>query len=152
MTLVLFFRQVPPQDFLPAVGHLLQQVLPIARNRDLLLPAEAPGEVSPQSTNSTNLQQQRSLPTLSALIPHRIEDAASNPIAASVAISDKQARRLYAAINGRRAVDELFELMQIEMEEFYRALRILLVQNRIQLYEPGGQRVNNVLLLDGDDQ
>ncbi|HYU75555.1 MAG TPA: response regulator [Ktedonobacteraceae bacterium] len=87
------------------------------------------------------------------LIPHRSEDPdllrSSNPLDGSVVISDKQARRLYAAIDGRQTVDELCSITHLNMKEVHRALQILLTQHRIQLYTIDGKRVDSSLFLNG---
>ncbi len=89
---------------------------------------------------------------LEKLIPRRNEDPdllrSSNPLAGSVVISDKQARRLYAAIDGQKTVDELCSATRLERGEIRRALRFLLAQQRIQLYTLDGQRVDSSLFLN----
>lgn len=83
------------------------------------------------------------------LIPHRCQEAdlmVSNNLR-SVVIANKHARHLYAAIDGRRNIYELRVLTHLNMEEVSRALQLLLVQHRIQLYEPGGQPVESSLFL-----
>lgn len=80
------------------------------------------------------------------LIAHRLEDPATNPLAASVGIADPQARRFYAAINGRRTVRELCTLTALEEPEVAGVVQRLLAHHRIQLAEPGGQLVESSLL------
>jgi hypothetical protein len=82
------------------------------------------------------------------LIPHRIENPAHNPLATSVSIADEQARRFYGAINGRRTVDELRMLTHLEKERVSAIVEMLLDQQRIALYEPGGQVVKGLLSED----
>jgi CheY-like chemotaxis protein len=87
---------------------------------------------------------QRPLPAWLKLIPHRYEDpdllTQNNPRAGSVAISDRQARRLYAAIDGRKTVEELCSIVHLDRQEAYTALQFLLALRRIQLYTPEGRR------------
>jgi hypothetical protein len=96
--------------------------------------------------SSPSLSERRAASVLFDLIPHRIEDPANNPIAASVGIADKQARRFYAAINGRRTVRELCTLTSLEKKEVSGVVQMLLAQHRIQLYELEGQLVESSLI------
>ncbi len=96
--------------------------------------------------------QERQL-ALQKLVPHRSEDPdllrSSNPLDASVIILDRQARRLYAAIDGLHTVDELCSITHLDMREVHKALQILLAQHRIQLYTRDGKRVDGSLFLSG---
>src|SRR6266436_6354166 len=89
---------------------------------------------------------------LHRLIPRRDEDAnlmsSSNPLSGSVVISDKQARRLYASIDGRKNVAELCAAMNLALEEVSKALQILLAQRLIHLDESGRRLADNPLLLN----
>ena len=79
--------------------------------------------------------------TLNQLIPHRSEDAnlmsSSNPLSRSVVISDKQARRLYAAIDGQKNVEELCMVIHLDVKQAPKVLQLLLDQQLIHLYGPG---------------
>ena len=79
--------------------------------------------------------------TLNKLIPHRSEDAnlmsSSNPLSRSVVISDKQARRLYAAIDGQKNVEELCMVIHLDVKHAHKVLQLLLDQQLIHLYGPG---------------
>ena len=79
--------------------------------------------------------------TLNKLVPHRSEDAnlmsSSNPLSRSVVISDKQARRLYAAIDGQKNVEELCMVIHLDMKQAPKVLQLLLDQQLIHLYGPG---------------
>ena len=92
-----------------------------------------PGSPSPP-------RQESSLP-LNKLIPHRNEDAnlmsSSNPLSKSVVIPDKQARRLYAAIDGQKNVEELCMVTNLDVKQAPKVLQLLLDQHLIHLYEPG---------------
>jgi len=144
---MLFLRQAPSQSQLAAIRLSTEQALAVAAYRGLLLPSHASGRI-PAVSNGTHKQvtaptQQNSLPTLEQLIPRRLEDAnfmtTSNPLTFSAAISDKSARRLLAAIDGFKNLDELRLSLNMDSREAYRALQILLDQHRIELYEPGGE-------------
>jgi hypothetical protein len=139
---LLFLRQPVPNEALSAIKLILEQSIPLAGNRGLLLPAiSAPG-----SNGSLKLESQFTLPEL---IPHRIEDAnlmtSSNPLAGSVVISDKQARRLYPAIDGHQNVNEICADIGMDLKDAYVALEFLLGQHRVQLTEPGGRIVDSSL-------
>ncbi len=87
--------------------------------------------------------------TLPELIPHRGEDAnpmtSSDPLAGSVAISDKQALRLCAAIDGHKSINEFCVDIGMDLKDAYVALEHLMAQHRVQLTEPNGQVVDSVL-------
>jgi len=88
-------------------------------------------------------------PPLAALIPHRVADEGmmrtGNPFALAPAIADKQARELYAAIDGKRTVAELATIVGLDTEAVNGALRLLLNEHHIQLYDAEGRRVQNAL-------
>ncbi len=150
ITVVIFVRQIPAQDTLPTIGSVCQQALTIASDQRLLLPAETKWG---SSLNETNMDfSSPASPALSKLIPHRIENPMSNPIAASVAISDKLARRLYAAIDDRRNVSELCTLTRLAPQEIYRILQTLVAQQRVQVYESSGRLVDFSPPLHGHDR
>jgi len=54
----------------------------------------------------------------------------------------------YAAINNQKSIRELSIQTDLDMKTVCVALKVLLVRNSIQLYEPGGQVVENALLLN----
>jgi chemotaxis family two-component system response regulator PixH len=86
------------------------------------------------------------------LIPHRSENSesmrSSGSLSNNMVITDKLARRVYTAIDGRRNVDELCYITGLDLTQLSRALQLLLAQKYIRLYEPGGQVVDNLLLFD----
>ncbi len=126
---LLFLRHALPQDRLASIGLILEQTIPIARYRGLLVPAQLQAFSSPP--------QRQPEPDLLELIPRRSHSAelmrSSNPLASSVDIADKQARRLYAAIDGRKNLDELSSITGLNAKEIYAAVQILLTQQRIEL-------------------
>ena len=125
-------RYLPKPFTAEALVQLVGDVLP-----EGLRPPAAPQQVT---GNQRHPPAQKPLPDWRKLIPHRVEDAdlltTSNPLSGSVAISDKQARHLYAAIDGRKNVEELCKFTRLDMIEVYKALQTLLAQHRIQLYTP----------------
>ena len=69
----------------------------------------------------------------------------SNPFALSPAIEDRQARQLYAAIDGRRTLAELAAMIGLEDKAVTRPLRLLLKERCIQMYDAAGQLVEDAL-------
>ena|SRR5947209_3333613 len=144
---LVFLQHIPHPDLVTTIGVILKQAIAIAEDRGLLLPAAAN---SPQQSSPLPVQvplpQQASPPGQAELIPRRKQDAsamlASNPFARTTIIVDKQARRLYTAIDGRSNVADLCNATGLSLKEAYEALQKLLVQQRIELYESGGQLVN----------
>ena len=139
---LLFLQQPVPSESLSAIKLILEQAVSIAGNRGLLLPAiSAPG-----SNGSFESGSQFMLPEL---VPHRGEEAnlitSSNPLAGFVAISDKQARRLYAAIDGHKNINEICIDIGMDLKDAYAALERLMAKDRVQLTEPGGQVVDSAL-------
>jgi hypothetical protein len=148
LAVLLFLRQVPSQTTISALGLVLEQAIQAAGTYGLLQPPAATGNHSLR--NGYAQQEPRS--ALPELIPHRYEDdkllKSSNPFAGSGAITDKQARRLYNAVDGHRAVKEICEVTGMDAKEARRALKILMAQHRIQFYTPGGQLVDDSALQD----
>jgi len=154
LTVMLFLRQTPSQNQLSAIRLSSEQTLAVAAYRGLLLPSHASSGRLPAVSNGTPQQvsvapQENSLLSLEQLVPRRLEDAnfmtTSNPLTFSAAISDKSARRLLAAIDGSKNLEELRVSLNMDGKEAYRALQILLDQHRIELYEPGGEPADRSL-------
>jgi len=144
VTILIFFRSFPPQDELSAINLILGQSLSIAGHRSLLLAVNNTSGRLPAISGGSS--QRESQLHLSELIPHRLEDAnamrSSNPFASSAVISNKQARRLYTAIDGRKNFGEICMHTGMNLKEVYLALQSLLEQHRVELYEPEGQLVD----------
>ena len=155
MTVMLFLRQALPQNLLSAIRLSSEQALAVAAYRGLLLHSNVgSGPLPAVAPNGTSRQvgvtpQQNPLPSMEQLVPRRLEDAdfmtTSNPLTFSAGISDKSARRLLAAIDGTKNLDELRISLNMDSRETYRSLRILLDQHRIELYEPGGEPADKSL-------
>ncbi|HEU5229978.1 MAG TPA: hypothetical protein VFU49_19315 [Ktedonobacteraceae bacterium] len=146
---LLFFQHLPPQKLLATIGFALEQAMQTAQDYGLLRNAQISKVVL------TGLAQQEALSQLTELIPGRQENAHlmrfTNPLAGSVDIQDKAARRLYAAIDGRKNIGELSAVTRISTTEIYRMLRALLAQQRIRLYRPDGQPADGSLLPGQED-
>jgi hypothetical protein len=93
---------------------------------------------------------QGTLSTLPNLIPRLKQDArllvSSSPFASSATIADKQALRLYAAIDGRKTVTELCRNTGMSQQEALAALQTLLTLQRIEIYTLDGRPVDVALL------
>lgn len=144
----LFTHQPSNVNLLATVTRILEYSLSIAKNRRLLLvTTNAPLSNSDGSVSNQVQSQQYEL---NDLIPHRAQsiDAmqANNPLASAVVISDKQARRLYSLIEGRRSIAQLVDMAQIDQQEFTSALRYLLKQKLIRLHDPRGKQIDSSFL------
>jgi DNA-binding response OmpR family regulator len=86
------------------------------------------------------------------LIPHRREDpdllAAVNPFSGAQVIADKQARRVYGTIDGRKTLQELALALNLDWKALIKALRVLFALERIQFMTPDGRLVDGRWLFD----
>jgi hypothetical protein len=143
MIVSLFTQQVPHPNLVPAMKRILEHALSIAKNRGLTL-----GVSKPVAGNLTNHRVHPTHFTLHELIPHPTQDVASmqasNPFDGDVVISDKKARQLYFAINGKKSVAELATSTRMDQQEFRSALHFLLEQKHIRLHEPDGKVLESV--------
>ncbi len=73
---------------------------------------------------------------------------ANNPLANATPITDKQARQLYFAIDGKKSITELANIIQLDQQEVDSALRFLLKQKRIRLHEPNGKAIDSSLFFE----
>jgi len=144
----LFTHQPSNVNLLATVTRIFEYALSIAKNRGLLLDA-----ANLPLSNSANSVRNRAQPQqyeLNDLIPHRAQSVdamqANNPLASAVVISDKQARRLYSVIDAKRSIAQLVDMTQIDQQEFTSALRFLLKQKLIRLYDPRGKPVDSPFL------
>lgn len=146
MTTLIFIHQQPQPTLMSTINTIVNQAVILAGNKGMLLP------VNPtQQAIATRPLQQETLP-LTELIPRRRQDTdmllLNNPFSGSAVIADKQARRLYAMIDGHANIAALCGSTGMNVKEAYVALRLLLNQKRIDLYEPNGQLVDVNLLPD----
>jgi hypothetical protein len=140
LTALLFLSQSAHQDLIPAIRALLSQSVELALYRGLLLP----------SSTSTGLPKtfttQQQAPALATLIPRLKENSntmvTSNPFSRNAVISDKTARRLYAAIDSKKNVAELSRNMGMATKDVSAALQSLLKLQRIELLDTNGQVVD----------
>ena len=144
---LLLLQQYPQQDLASAVTIILEQALVIAENRRLLLPVTASAD---QITSPRQALAPDTPPALPGLIIRKKQNAglmlSSNPFASSVTITDKQALRLFEAIDGRTPVAELAALTGMNLQEAQMALQTLLGLQCVEIYTPEGWPVDASLL------
>jgi hypothetical protein len=144
----LFTHQPANANLLATVTRIFEYALSIAKNRGLLLDATN-SLVSSSASSASNRAQSQHF-AFNELIAHRAQNMdrvqANNPLANTVVISDKQARKLYSLIDGKRSIAELLDTTQLDQEDFSAALRWLLKQKSIQLHDPKGKPVDSSFL------
>ena len=118
---------------------ILEQAIVVAESHGLLIPAAvSPDGLSPPQEAIS----QAPLSVLSGLVPRKKQDArlllSSNPFARPVVISDKQALRLYEAIDSHKTVAELCRNTKMTIQEAQAALQILLSLQYIEIYTSEG--------------
>ena len=149
MVISIFTHQPPQMNTSTNVSRIVEYALSIAKNRGLLMNAEA--RPFPSSPNLAGLPAQQKPLTLDDLIPRRTQDIdamqAGNPFANAVVISDKRARQFYFAIDGKRNIAEILGVARIKKEEVSSALNFLLKQELISLHEPNGKPIESSLFL-----
>jgi hypothetical protein len=69
-----------------------------------------------------------------------------SPFSSSATISDKQALRLYTAIDGHKTIAELCRSTGMSLKEVLPALQALLALHRVELYTPDSRLVDTALL------
>jgi CheY-like chemotaxis protein len=141
--LVQTVTQVLPPVFRPRPTTPMKSVLTNYSNT---------GKLKSASTGYSNTGELQTLQSLYKLIPHRREDAvlmrSVSPLTDSVIIADKPARRTYAAIDGRKNVDELCYATDMDGSELIKALKYLLAEQRILLYDLKGRIVDSAWLFN----
>lgn len=139
LTTLLFLLQPAHRDLMPTVSAILKQAVRLATNRGLLLPAPTPLPTVP----ATAMFAQQDL---SALIPCNKESGhlmvSDNPFARTSFITDKLARRLHAAIDGRKSIGELCRSTGMDMKSISEALQTLLKMQRVELLDADRRPVN----------
>jgi hypothetical protein len=155
---LLFLRQPLPAEVQRTIENILKQAIQFGEARGLLLPPTSVPRIPPPPVLRTPEGHQfEAIPQkppliLDELVLRRKEDASlmstSNPLTSVSPIADKQARRLYAAINGHRSMGELRQAAHLTPAETYKALQVLLVERRIEVYNVRGQLIDGSLLLD----
>src|SRR6266700_2514569 len=163
MVVLFYVRQISQVELLAAMNMTLEQALTLAESSGLLTNTgysgnlQMPGYMPNMQTPgySPNMQQIVTpqvptpdvVPALELLIPRRKQDAdlmlSSNPFANKAVIADKKARRLHGAIDGHTNIVGLCAATGMSIKEVHIALQSLLIQQYIEIYEPGGRLVKN---------
>jgi hypothetical protein len=149
MLALLFWRQSPLQSILPTVTTILDKVAPVAKQGNLLLPPTA--NMDHHLLSSNNVQHQPILPD-SELIPHRMQVFDTmreySPFSRVTHISNREARGLYQAIDGRRNLAELASITRLNTSDTEKALQLLVTQNLVQVCNKAGQPIEGPWLLE----
>lgn len=144
---LLLLSQYPQQELASAITIILEQALAIAENRRLLLPVTAALDQLPAPQEAFTQDTPAALP---GLIVRKKQNAglmlSSNPFASSVTITDKQALRLYEAIDSHRSVTDLSTITGMTLQEAQMALQTLLALQCVEIYTPEGWPVDATLL------
>ena len=104
-----------------------------------------------QSIRSTlsSTPQENVPPALLELMPRRLNNSVamrtSSPFARTPAIEDDRVNQLYAAIDGKKTLSELAAVTGLEAKTVTGAIRALLKEKRIRMYDGAGQPVENAL-------
>lgn len=142
---LLLFQHYPDNTLISTVGAVLEQALVLAEKHGLLLPASSGPLLAAQDAFA-----QESPMVLSQLVPRRKQVAglmlSSNPFARSVAISDKQALRLYEAIDGQMTLGQVCRRIGMTLQEAQAAFQVLLGLQCIELFTQEGEPVDIDLL------
>lgn len=138
--IVAFFtsQQLSPEQE-RAIRFLLEQSLRILGSRSFL--------ADPTSTH----EDKRVSFSLPDIIPQRAQDLellqADNPFTSATIISDKNARRLYSAIDGQKTLSELGQQLSLEQRAICYALRHLLETQKVQCYTISGELIPSSLII-----
>ncbi len=147
MVISLFTEQELNPNLLPTISHILEHALSIARNRGLLSNA-----VKPTFSNPADYPVQSRQFMLNDLIPRWRQSIemmqANNPLANTAPITDKSARQLYFAIDGKKNITALANIFQFDQHELHSALQFLLEQKLIQLYDPNGKAIDSLPFIE----
>jgi len=146
---LLFFSQSPHPELQRSISYIIKLAMQLAATNGLSFPPTNGGS----NAQGFNLQpQQESFSALSGLVPQRKQDAelmtTNNPLNSHTIIADKLARHLYRYIDGRKNVQELCVITHLGLKEVARALRTLLAEQRIELFDANGQLADGPLLLN----
>jgi hypothetical protein len=138
LAVTIFSQHTPSARLLPTISHILDHALAIAKSHGLLA-------ISPHVPRGVALKSRRyteNHPLRTEFIPCRTQTIIAtkrNTLTGSEAlIQDKNARRLYLEIDEQKNIGELAYTTQLNIQEFYAALCLLLAQKRIQLFEVKG--------------
>ncbi len=132
-----------------AVHFTLEQVVRIIVNRGLLTSGATISSKAPQMAEGNA----DTLLAHAYIIPQRSENIeqfqADNPFTSASIIADKNARRLYAAIDGDKNIAELTYMIGLGKKEMLEALHYLFGQHKIHFHTVEGELVQNPAFISG---
>ena len=149
MIVSLFTEHPPSQHLLRATNFVLEQSIRVMTERKLL------SSVPPAITNLANLSDtakplQHTQLSLTDMIPCRAQNIkqlqASNPFASALVIPEKNARRLYSAIDGQKSIVELAQITHLDTQDMIDALLYLVQQRQIRFQDLEGNPIESSLL------
>jgi hypothetical protein len=148
MLITIFNNHLPGPRLLPTLGNIMEQAITHAYNHNLLYPpGQPPKQLSPSLTTPAVI---RTTYTLMDLIPQKSLQEGSKPDHSTDParlIQNRQARRLYLAVDGRHNLTDLSLITQLNSNALATALRLLLTEGHIQLRDPNGRTVDNTRVL-----
>ncbi len=125
---------------------LLQTVKQLLPGFSLTAVARTPPLFTPQPDTSETLMEKYTL------IPYRLNEdeilLRRNPFTSSIIVSDRHLRRLYAAINGHKNVQELAKMVQLDLQTTLKLLKILWQQQQIAFYDRNQRPLKDVSIFD----
>lgn len=131
-----------------AIAFILEQALRILINRRFLV---APDALLSPTPDKQSVRSFSGL-TLADIVPRRAQDLeafqADNPFANAAILEDKNARRLYTAIDGRKTMADLMKGLAFGPQEGAEAFRYLLNQQKIQLSTLDEKPLENFSIID----
>jgi twitching motility two-component system response regulator PilH len=135
----------PPSNSQPLARPISQ---PIARpTHSQPLPPLPPSSFSPEPRQTPS-----GALAASTLIPYRPNEVdtmlQSNPFARSSIMADKNARRLYALIDGQKNIGTLAEIMQLDLPVTLQLLKTLWKQQHIAFYDEKHHSLKNTAFLE----
>ena len=140
---------VPPMQApqsTPATPAVLQTPQPTTGPL-IQTPPDATQFARPASTTAQSTQLD-----LLQLIPRPLEQTLGANVGGLLiskpVIADKQARRVYEIVDGKRTLEEIRVKLNMDLHHIFHAVQFLLMQRRIQLYEPNGQLVESSQFLN----
>ena len=124
-----------------ALHFILEQAMRIVVNRGLLSSRKSAEIMAKKMLYVNALRAQ------AQLIPQRAENIeqfqANNPFASASVIQDKNARRLYTAVDGDKDLAKLAQITGLGTKEMLAALQYLFDQQKIHFYTRKGELVQN---------
>ena len=145
MLISTFTHHIPGPRLLPTLGNIMEQAITHAYNHNLLYP---PGR--PQPITVTTPAVVHTTHPLMELVPQKLPEdqrVLGGGTSPHYLISNRQARRLYLAIDGRHSLADLSLITQLNSKALAGALRTLLTQGYIQLRDPHGRSVDSTSVL-----